>query len=351
MKRPSGTFDESYSQDMALVRTPFRWALLALLFLCLFVVIPGFTSAYILSVANTIGITVIATLGLNILTGYCGQISIGHAAFMAVGAYVSAMLSYHLGWSFWAAFPVAVLATGLIGLLVGLPALRIKGFYIAVSTLAAHYIIVWLIIHGGWLTRGVNAIEAAAPTVFGFTLKTERDMYFFIMGFTVLAVFLAVNLVRTRVGRAFVAVRDNDLAAEFMGINVFHYKMLAFLMASFYAGAAGSLLAHYQGMISVEQFNLMDSIWYLGMLIVGGMGSVTGAIFGAVSLRLLAQAVLFLAPVIGGLFPAIAGSSVAGMTQVFFGLVIILFLIFEPRGLFHRWQLILASFRLWPFPY
>lgn len=351
MKKPSGTFDESYAQDMAIVRTPFRWGMLIVLLLVIFAGVPFLASTYFLSVVNMIGITIIAALGLNILTGFCGQISMGHAAFMAVGAYASAILSFHLHWSFWMAFPVAVLFTGLVGILVGMPSLRIKGFYIAVSTLAAHFIIVWLIIHGGRLTRGVNAIEAAAPTIFGFTLKSERDMYFLIMGFTVLATYLAINLVRTRVGRAFIAVRDNDLAAEFMGINIFHYKLIAFLMASFYAGAAGSLLAHYQGMISVEQFNLMDSIWFIGMLIVGGMGSISGAIFGAIFIRLLAQLVLFLAPVIGQLFPAIAGSSVAGMTQVFFGVVIILFLVFEQRGLAHRWQLTLASFRLWPFPY
>jgi branched-chain amino acid transport system permease protein len=232
-----------------------------------------------------------------------------------------------------------------------MPALRIKGFYIAVSTLAAHYIIIWIILHAGSLTRGVNAIEVGAPTLGGFIFKTERDMYFLIIVFTVLATFLASNLVRTKIGRAFIAIRDNDLAAEFMGVNIFRYKMLAFLISACYAGAAGSLLAHYQGMISAEQFTLVESIWFLGILIIGGMGSVTGAIFGSIFIRLLHQAVIFLAPVIGNLFPAIAGSSVAGMTQIFFGLVIILFLIFEQRGLAHRWQLILASFRLWPFPY
>ena len=136
---------------------------------------------------------------------------------MAVGAYTSAILSYHLGWSFWITFPLSIITTGLVGLVVGMPALRIKGFYIAVSTLAAHYIIIWIILHADSLTRGVNAIEAAAPTLGGFIFKTERDMYFLIMVFTLLATFLASNLVRTKIGRAFIAIRDNDLAAEFMG--------------------------------------------------------------------------------------------------------------------------------------
>jgi len=351
LKKPCGTYDQTYAQDMALVRTPFRWGLLILMLIALFFIIPIFASAYFLSVVNSICITIIAALGLNIILGYCGQISIGHAAFMAVGAYTSAILSYHLGWSFSITFPLSIITSGLVGLVVGMPALRIKGFYIAVSTLAAHFIIMWIILHADSLTRGVNAIEAAAPTLGGFIFKTERDMYFLIIVFTILATFLASNLVRTKIGRAFIAIRDNDLAAEFMGVNIFRYKMLAFLISACYAGGAGSLLAHYQGMISAEQFTLVESIWFLGILIIGGMGSVTGAIFGSIFIRVLHQVVIFLAPIIGNLFPAIAGSSVAGMTQMFFGLVIILFLIFEQRGLAHRWQLILASFRLWPFPY
>jgi len=347
-KKPCGTFDETYERDSALVRTPLRWAGLILLFMVMFLGFPFLAGPYYLDVANNIGITVIAVVGLQILIGFTGQISLGHAAFMATGAYTSAMLSDHLGWPFWVTMPLAALSAGLLGLLVALPALRIRGFYIAVSTFAAHYIIMWLLLHGGDLTMGTSGLTADEISVGGFTFDTEFRMYYLIMGITVVMVFLTNNLMRTKVGRAMLAVRDNDLAAAFMGINVFRTKVLAFFISSVFAGIAGALLAHYQGLITVEQFTLMDSIWMLGMLIIGGP-TIIGAILGAIFLRLLAQFILFLAPAIGEVFPSFSSSAVAGFTQILFGAVIILFLVFEPRGLAHRWQIILATFRLWPF--
>lgn len=351
LKKPCGTFDETYAQDMACIRTPYRGLLLVILFVFLFVITPIFGSDYILGIMNLIGITVIAMMGLNILTGYCGQISIGHVAFIAVGSYTSAMLSEHLGWPFWATFPSAIIVSGIVGFVVGLPSLRIKGFYIAISTLAFHYIAGWLILHGGDYTKGVWGLPCEFPEFFGVVFDTERKMYFLVMGLAVLGTVLAFNLVRSKFGRGFIAVRDNDIAAEFMGLNIFGLKTGAFIICSMYAGAAGSLYAHYLGMITVEQFPLIDSIWYMGFLIVGGMGSISGAIMGAVAYRLIAQVVLFAAPMIGEAFPSLSVSGVAGFTQMLFGIVIILFLVLEPRGLNHRWQLTLASFRLWPFPY
>ena len=351
MKKPCGTFDETYAQDMSCIRTPFRGGMLVFLFVLLFLAFPLLASDYMLGITNLIGITVIAMLGLNILTGYCGQISIGHGAFIAVGSYTAAILSNHLGWPFWATLPGAMAVTGIMGLIVGLPSLRIKGFYIAISTLAFHYIILWVILHGGDLTKGVWGLPCDSPEFFGVSFDTERKMYFLIMGLAVLAAVMAFNLVRTKYGRAFIAVRDNDIAAEFMGLNIFRLKSLAFVVCSVYAGAAGCLLAHYVGMLTVEQFPLIDSIWYLGFLIVGGMGSITGAIFGAFAFRIIAQIVLFLSPIIGEALPAVSVSAVAGFTQMLFGTVIILFLVLEPRGLNHRGQIVLSSFRLWPFPY
>ncbi|MBU2552504.1 MAG: branched-chain amino acid ABC transporter permease [Proteobacteria bacterium] len=347
-KKPCGTFDEAYEKDTAMVRTPFRWVMLALLFALMFLVFPFVAGAYLLDVANNIGITIIAVLGLQILVGFTGLISLGHAAFMAAGAYTSAMLSEHLGWPFYATMPLAALVSGLLGMLVSLPALRIRGFYIAVSTVAAHYIILWFILHGGDLTMGTSGLTAHEISMGGFVFDSEFSMYYVIMGLTVLVVFLLTNLMRTKIGRAMLAVRDNDLAAEFMGINVFRTKVLAFFLSSVCAGMAGALLAHYQGLITVDQFTLIDSIWFLGMLIIGGP-TIIGAIFGAIFLRLLSQLVLFMAPFIGGIFPAFSGTAVSGFTQIFFGLVIILFLVFEPRGLAHRWQITLSTFRLWPF--
>ena len=351
LKKPCGTFDETYAQDMACIRTPYRVGLLVLLFAFIFIILPLLANDYVLGVMNLIGITIIAMLGLNILTGYCGQISIGHVAFIAVGSYTSSILSEHLGWQFWATFPSAILVSGLLGLIVALPSLRIKGFYIAISTMAFHYIIIWVILHAGDLTRGVWGLPCEFPQLLGVHFNTEIKMYFLIMTFTVIGTVLAFNLVRTKFGRGFVAVRDNDIAAEFMGLNIFTLKTMAFIICSMYAGAAGSLYAHYLGMITVEQFPLIDSIWYMGFLIVGGMGSISGAIFGAIFYRLIAQVVIFTAPMIGNAFPSLSVSGVAGFTQMLFGILIILFLVLEPRGLNHRWQITLASFRLWPFPY
>ncbi len=351
MKKPCGTFDETYAQDMACIRTPFRAAMLMVLGVCLFVVFPLWANNYFLGVMNLIGISLIAMTGLNILTGYCGQISVGHAAFVAVGSYTSAILSHHLSWPLWATLPSAMLACALVGLIVGLPSLRIKGFYIAISTLAFHVILLWLILHGGDLTKGVWGLPCDAPSLLGFVFNTERRMYYLIMAVSVVTTILAFNLVRSKFGRAFIAVRDNDIAAEFMGLNIFRVKLMAFIICSMYAGVAGALLSHYVGMVTIEQFPLIDSIWYLGMLIVGGVGSITGAIFGAFIFRLLSQVVLFLAPALEGIIPGVSGASVSGLTQMFFGIVIILYLVIEPRGLYHRWQVLLASFRLWPFPY
>ena len=351
MKKPCGTFDETYAQDMSFIRTPFRGGLLVILLVLIFGIFPFVASDYLLGIMNLIGITIIAMLGLNILTGYCGQISIGHVAFISVGAYTTGILSTHLGWPFWATLPSSIIVSGMMGLIVGLPALRIKGLYIAISTLAFHYIILWIILHGGELTKGVWGLPCNSIEFFGVSFDTERKMYFIIMVLAVLGTVLAFNLIRTKYGRGFIAVRDNDIAAEFMGLNIFRLKSLAFIICSMYAGAAGCLQAHYVGMLTVEQFPLIDSIWYLGFLIVGGMGSITGAIFGAFIFRVIAQLVLFLAPIIGNLFPAISLSVVAGFTQMLFGIIIILFLVLEPRGLNHRWQLVLSSFRLWPFPY
>lgn len=350
LKKPCGTFDETYEQDSALVRTGLRWTLLLLLLLSLFVIFPLLSGSYLLDVAINMAFFVIAVLGLQIVVGFTGQISLGHAAFMAVGAYISAVLSYHLAWPFWLTFPCAALGAGLLGILVAVPAVKIRGFYIAVTTLAAHFIIMWLILHGGNLTHGTSGLPADEISLFGFVFDSERKFYYLAMGFAAAAVFLTTSLMRTKTGRAFIAVRDNDLAAAFMGINVFKTKVLAFFLSSLYAGIAGSLLAHYQGIITVEQFTLMDSIWMLGMLIIGG-STITGAIMGVLFLKILHQVVLFLAPWLGGIFPVLAGSAVAGFVQIFFGAVILLFLVFEPRGLFHRWQVTLSTFRLWPFPY
>ena len=347
MGLPSGTFNQSYAQDMAIVRTKAQWVMLFAFLIFLFAC-PLFFSDRILTILIIIGITIISVHGLNILNGYCGQISIGHAGFMAVGAYTSGVLCAKLGWSFWAALPFAALAAGVAGLIFGLPSLKIKGFYLIMATIAAHFIIMWLIIQLYSITGGADGLAVPRPRISGMVFKSKSSYFYLVMVIACLATFLAQNIARARAGRAFIAIRDNDLAAEVMGVNLWAYKLLAFFIGCVYAGVAGSLLVHYIAFASVDQFPFMNSVWYLGMLIVGGMGSTAGAIFGAVSLKLLDELVTIVGPILSA---AVAPQAAASLSLIMRGLVIILFLIFEPRGLVHRWEMIKAYFKLWPFSY
>ena len=330
---------------MAIFRTRLHWGML-FVFLILLFTCPLFFSDRVLTIMTMIGIAIISVHGLSILTGYCGQISIGHVGFMAVGAYTSAILSAKLGWPFWATLPSASLAAGMAGLIFGLPSLKIKGFYLIMATIAAHFIIIWLILQLYPLTGGADGFAVPRPDIAGFVFKSKAGYFYLVMVFACLATYTTQNIVRTRAGRAFVAIRDNELAAEVMGINLWSYKLQAFFIGCVYAGVAGALLIHYYAWASTELFPFMDSVWYLGMLIVGGMGSVTGAIFGAIFLKLLDELVTIVGPILSA---AIAPQAAASLGLITRGLVIILFLIFEPRGLAHRWEIIKGYFRLWPF--
>jgi branched-chain amino acid transport system permease protein len=347
MGLPSGTFNQSYAQDMAIVRTKAQWVIL-LVFLAFLFTCPLFFSDRMLTIMTIIGITIISVHGLNILNGYCGQISIGHVAFMAVGGYTSAVLCAKLGWPFWAALPCAALMAGMVGLFFGLPSLRVKGFYLIMATIAAHFIIIWVILQLRNVTGGADGMAVPRPEIGGLVLKSKASYFYLVMIIACLATFLAQNIARTRAGRAFIAIRDNDLAAEVMGVNLWTYKLLAFFIGCVYAGVAGSLLVHYFAFASPTQFPFMDSVWYLSMLIVGGEGSIAGAIFGAVSLKLLDELVTIVGPILSAV---VAAQAAASLSLIMRGLVIILFLIFEPRGLVHRWEIIKAYFKLWPFSY
>ena len=333
---------------MAIFHSRGHWGML-FGFLILLIACPLFLSDRILTIMTMVGIAIISVHGLNILTGYCGQISIGHVGFMAVGAYTSAILSAKLGWPFWAALPSGALAAGIAGLIFGLPSLKIKGFYLIMATIAAHFIIIWLILQLYDLTGGADGFAVPIPEIGGYVFKSKASYFYLVFAFVCLATFTAHNIVRTRAGRAFVAIRDNDLAAEVMGISLWSYKLQAFFIGCVYAGVAGALLIHYYAWASADLFPFMDSVWYLGMLIVGGMGSTTGAIFGAVALKLLDELVTVLGPMLAAVFPSVAAQAAASLGLITRGLVIILFLIFEPRGLEHRWEMIKAYFRLWPF--
>lgn len=347
MELPSGIFNQSYAEDMAIVRTKANLVLL-LLFLVFLFSAPLYFSDRLLTIMTIVGISIISVHGLNILTGYCGQLSIGHVAFMAVGGYTSAVLTAKLGWSFWAALPCAALMAGSIGLLFGLPSLRVKGFYLIMATIAAHFIIIWVIIQLRSVTGGADGMSVPRIAIGDFVFKSKSSYFYLVMIFACLATFLALNIVRSRAGRAFIAIRDNEIAAEVMGVNLFAYKLLAFFIGCVFAGVAGSLLVHYYAFASPTQFPFIDSVWFLGMLIVGGMGSTTGAILGAVFLKLLDELVTIIGPTLSAVIAAQAAASVGRIMR---GLILILFLIFEPRGLAHQWEKIKAYFRQWPFSY
>lgn len=336
---------------MSIFRTVPHWSWF-IVFLIALGVAPFFATAHLLNLLCIIGITLIAVHGLNLLTGLCGQISVGQAAFMGVGAYSYGLFITKLGLPFWIALPLAGLFTGFFGVIFGLPAVRVKGFYLLMTTLAAQFIIVWLIIHLRGLTGGmIWGLSVPPITIFGYDLDTDIKKYYLIMAFVVVMTFFAKSAARSRLGRAFVAIRDNDLAAEVMGINLFYYKLIAFFTCSVFAGVAGALWALYINHLHPHQFVLMDSIWYLGMLIVGGMGSAMGAIFGTIFLKVLGELIVVYSPIIAGMFPTIESGIFASLGHLIFAIMILLFLIFEPRGINHRWEIIKASYRLHPFAY
>jgi branched-chain amino acid transport system permease protein len=337
---------------MAIFRTKTHWVLLGLLFILLLTA-PLYMNNYWLSILNIITITIIAATGLNILTGYCGQLSIGHAGFIAVGAYTSAVLTGQFDVPFLVGMLCGGLMAGLIGMLFGLPSLRVKGFYLAISTIAAQFIIMWVIKNWTNVTGGNIGLNVPTAEIFGFSFISQSSKYYLILAITVLVIFFAKNLARTKPGRAFVAIRDNDLAAQVMGINLFRYKLLAFFIGCFFAGIAGSLLAHcYYGFLNPEFFNFKESILYVGMIIIGGLGTTVGPIFGVVFIRLLEKILsLELVPLLEASITVLPSGWASGLTPMLFGLVIILFLVLEPRGMAHRWQLFKTSYRIWPFSY
>ncbi len=348
MDLPTGIRSYTYAQDMSIFRTKTHWVWLSVLMAFLFTA-PLYWGNYWLGVANLIGISIIAATGLNILTGYCGQLSIGHAGFIAVGAYASAILTNRLGFPFLAGLICAGFSSGLVGMVFGTSSLRVKGFYLAISTIAAQFIIIWVINHWTSVTGGFNGMSVPPAQIGRLTFVTQASQFYLIMVIVIIAVFLAKNLSRTRAGRAFVAIRDNDLAAQVMGINLFRYKLLAFFIGCFLAGIAGSLFAHWTGFLNAENFTMTDSILYIGMIIIGGLGTTVGPIFGVLFIRLLQQLITQIAPVIEGTLSNLPAGFTTGIGPMVFGLAIILFLILEPRGLAHRWSLLRASYRLWPF--
>jgi branched-chain amino acid transport system permease protein len=352
--RECGVFKTTYEADMALYPLPLARFTVGTIAALFFVVVPLVLHEYYLSIVNLIAIAVVGALGLNLLVGYTGQISIGHGAFMSVGAYTAANLAVRLGWPFWLALPAGGLMAALVGAVVGIPSLRIKGLYLAIATLAGQLIIEWTINHVTWISGGAQAsIQVPRPRLGAFVIDSQRGMYFLLLVVVTLAIVAMLNLVRSRIGRAFVAIRDHDIAAELIGIDIFRYKLLAFAVSSFYAGVTGVLYTYYLGVANYEQFQLVTSIDYLAMIIIGGLGSVLGSIFGAIFITLLPIVIRYVMEAFGGLVfaPETVLNVTSNLRLVAFGALIIGFLVIEPEGLNRLWRNVRNYFRVWPFAY
>lgn len=342
-----GDFQETYAGDEAIFRTATARAWMAGLgaFLLVF---PFAAGDYLLYLANLTGILILGGLGLNILTGYTGQISLGHAAFAGIGAYAAAIGATRLGLPFFLAIPLGGVVACLGGTIIGVPSLRIKGLYLAIATLAAQVIFEWIFSNWDSVTGGIRGINVPPADLFGIPLNTDFRIYYLIYALVALFTYFARNLFRTRVGRAFIAIRDRDISAELMGISLFRYKILSFMISSFYAGIAGGTWIYLTRVVTPEYFPLSLSIQFLAIIIVGGLGSIQGTIFGAVFMTLIPELLKMGTESVRPYFPN-AMSYLFPLRDILFGGMIVGFLIFEPHGLAEMWHRTKRYFALWPF--
>jgi len=347
-----GNYRDDYAEELKIFETYFGRICLGLFLILLFAVAPFVVSTYMLYILNMIGIAAIAAIGLNILIGYTGQISLGHGAFFGVGAYAAAILATRLELGFYLAIPAAGIITALVGMIFGIPSGRLKGLYLTIATLAGQFIIEYVLIHWDSLTKGTMGITLPAPKIIQWEIAGDKAFFFLIFISLVLMTWFAVNIMRSKYGRAFIAIRDNDRAAEGMGIPIFRYKLLSFAISSFYAGFAGALWAYYMISITTEPFNLGLSVEFIAMVIIGGLGNIPGAIFGATFITLLNELLRFFTGFLMNIgFVTSFGLNMAPLREFTFGLVIVLFILLEPRGLAELWRIARSSFRLWPFSY
>lgn len=344
-----GDFRSTYEKDMEVFKTPAAKVAMGGFFVAL-LLLPYVLKGEYLWIVLQIFIASIGAVGLNILTGFTGQISLGQGAFLGVGAYTSAYITAKMGLSFWVGVPAAGLVTAMVGMVFGIPSIRLKGLYLAIATLASQFILEWIFVRWEPVTGGSYGITIPRPTLAGFVFETDRSYYYLALVIATVMLLFATNLTRTKTGRAFMAVRDHYISAEIMGINLFKYRLLSFGISSFYAGVAGAVFGHSLKYVTSEQFNIGVSIVYLAMIIIGGLGSVLGSVFGAVFMILLPKLLSALTEAVAADFPNVARLAIA-FEQGIFGVIIILFLIFEPDGLAHRWKMIKAYWKLYPFSY
>ena len=340
----------SYSQDMALSAfdTPFRKRCMSIGILIL-ILFPFVANRYLIHIANLVAIASIGALALNLLCGNAGLLSLGHAGFLAAGAFTTAIMATHLGLPIWVVVPVAALVGAVLGFLAGLPSLRLKGIYLGISTLAAHYVILYALSEYQFYGGFGFGIQIQDPTIFGFTLSSERRWFFVLCIIVWIVAMFIRNLLRSRPGRAWIAIHNRDIAAEVMGINIGFYKVLAFIVSTSITTVAGSLYAYYSNVASVAEYSFELTIRYLAMIIVGGLGSVLGSLMGAALITMVPFLLMYLFKFF----------EITGVVENYFfvvqsgvyGVIIIAFLLVEPLGLAEIWRRIRDYFMLWPFRY
>ncbi len=351
--RPCGDFRTSYKQDNTIFETKtIRWVtIFTIIALCF---APLLVDGYFITLLIQISYLGIAALGLNILVGYTGQISLGHGAFFGFGAFASAWLNTSFNIPVFLCIPLAGFLTMGVGMMFGAPAARIKGLYLAIATLASQFIIEDFFARADWFSGGSSGSMAESISLFGFVFDTDESFYYIALFSLVFMFIWGCNLMRSRDGRAFVAVRDHYLSAEIMGVKLNKYRLLSFGISSFYAGIGGALYAHYLGYVSAEGFTLMLSIQFLAMIIIGGLGSIKGTLMGVIFMVLLPEVLESGVGVMKmtdwGNIPMVV-DGLAYIKEMTIGLVIIGFLIFEPEGLAHRWTQIKNYWKFYPFAY
>ncbi|MFN0162519.1 MAG: branched-chain amino acid ABC transporter permease [Burkholderiales bacterium] len=335
-------FKTDYAQDVSLFKDGqqiFWYSLLVVGLFALPLVLPEYLEGQMVFIL----IYAIAGLGLMLLIGFTGQISLGHAAFLAVGAYVETLLASK-GVPFVISISAAALLAGVAGIIIGLPALRLKGIYLAIATMAFGFIVEEGVTRWDSVTAGNKGLTVPPIKIFGVAMDNDTRLYYVALAITIILVLGMVNLLRSPTGRAFVAIRDSEISAQSMGINLAWYKTVSFALSAALTGVAGALYAHKVQYISPEQFNLLVSIELATLVFIGGLGSFHGAVFGAAFIIVLPQAIVFIKDYLP---QAIAQQT--GLQPTIFGLILIGFLIFEPLGIYGRWRKIQAYFSLFPF--
>ncbi len=351
--RPCGDFRTSYKQDNTIFETTtVRWVtIFTIIALCF---APLLVDGYFITLLIQISYLGIAALGLNILVGYTGQISLGHGAFFGFGAFASAWLNTSFHIPVFLCIPLAGFLTMGVGMMFGAPAARIKGLYLAIATLASQFIIEDFFARAAWFSGGASGSMAEPISLFGVVFDTDQSFYYVALFSLVFMFIWGCNLMRSRDGRAFVAVRDHYLSAEIMGVKLNKYRLLSFGISSFYAGIGGALYAHYLGYVSAEGFTIMMSIQFLAMIIIGGLGSIKGTLMGVIFMvflpELLESGVGVMKMTDWGNIPMVV-DGLAYIKEMAIGIVIIGFLIFEPEGLAHRWTQIKNYWKFYPFAY